>query len=287
MANIRTTDSKQNDEESKEEKKQNNNVTETVDFISKIFCSSSLNGPLTSIGKHAMNWLVWNTNNDIYWNFDLSQKKKKYIAFTMDDSPGIGLKGTIELLDFLKPLNIQITFFLISSMIRNPISKKINAEAAKVINRMLLDGHELGNHAVYDEKLINMEENEYYNKIKECEDTICEFDKNYKKNNKIKWYRPPSGLMTSLHYNVLNKFGYKIAMANKYGRDTRNCKNTNYLVNFYTNDINAGDIIIIHTPDELREDRYELLEAIKIIIMKLHNAGMLLTTLSNVYNYSM
>eukprot|EP00483_Globobulimina_turgida_P010443 UN10464 len=232
-----------------------------------------------------MNWLVWNTNNDIYWNFDLKKTNKKYVAFTMDDSPGIGLKGTMELLDFLKSLNIQITFFIISSMVRHPITKEINAAAAKVINRMLCDGHELANHAVYDEKLINLQENEYYEKIKECEDTICEFDKNFK--NKVKWYRPPSGMMTKLHYNVLNQFGYKIAMANKYGRDTQNCKSINYLVDFYTNDVNEGDIIIIHTPDELREDRYELLKAIKIIITRLHNNGILLTTLSNVYNCSM
>ena len=204
----------------------------------------------------------------------------------MDDSPGLGLKGTMEILDFLKELNIQITFFLISSMIRDPDTKEINAESAKVINRMLQDGHELGNHAVYDEVLINLKEDEYSAKIKECEDTICEFDTDFK-DRSIKWYRPPSGTMTKTHYNVLTNNGYKIAMANKYGRDTRNCKCTNYLFDFYTNNVNNGDIMIIHTPDEKKGDRYDLMKALKKIILKLHNDGYKLTTLTNVYEQSL
>ena len=85
------------------------NKQEKVDVICKIF-ASRLNGPLTSIGKFAMDWLVWNTDNNIYWNFDLNENSTnnnkhnhpKYIAFTMDDSTGRGLNGTIEFLDSLK-----------------------------------------------------------------------------------------------------------------------------------------------------------------------------------------
>lgn len=261
---------------------------ETVDFVSQIF-ASRLNATLTSIGKFAMDWIVWNTTDNIYWNFDIKQNNnndKKYIAFTMDDSPGLGLNGTIEFLDFLKEENIQITFFLISSMIRDPHTKELNPAASKVIDRMISDGHELGNHSVFDEKLININETEYEYKTSECEEMICLFDKQFGDKNKIKWYRPPSGIMTKLHYDILTKKGYKIAMANKYGRDTRNCKNTKYLYDFYTNDVNNGDIMIIHTPDEKRDDRYSLLNVIKKIILKLKQDGFILTTLSNVYEQS-
>eukprot|EP01083_Nonionella_stella_P076667 209024_1 len=267
------------DMDSKEEK----SSQENVDFLSQLL-ASRLNGTLTNIGKYAMNWLVGNKSDDIYWNFDVSNTKQKYIAFTMDDSPGIGLQGTIEILDFLKSLNIQITFFIISSMVRDPTTKEINPNAAKVIRRMLADGHELGNHAVYDKKLMNLEENEYYENIKECEDTICLFDKTFQ-NKKVKWYRPPWGAMTKLHYDVVHKLGYKVAMANKFGRDINNCQNFNFLVDFYTNDIKNGDIIVMHTPDEHNktQKRYELLKPIKAIIQKLQRRDVILTTLSEVY----
>ena len=122
-------DIKQDDDE----KKDTENAAENVDFVSKIF-ASGLNKAFTSIGKFALNWLVWNTEDNIYWNFDLSHLKNdntKYIAFTMDDSPGLGLNGTIEFLDFLKELDIQITFFLISSMIRDQQKKELDPEAQK------------------------------------------------------------------------------------------------------------------------------------------------------------
>ena len=134
----------------------------------------------------------------------------------------------------------------------------------------------MGNHAVYDEKSIN---------INECENMICSFDKEFK-DKENKWYRPPSGIMSKLHYDVLTNKGYKIAMANKYGRDTRNCKNSKYLYEFYTNNVNSGDIMIIHTPDEKRGDRYLLLNVIKKIILKSREDGFILTTLSNVYQQS-
>ena len=102
-----------------------------------------------------------------------------------------------------------------------------------------------------------------------------------------KWYRPPSGIMTKLHYDVLTKNGYKIAMANKYGRDTRNCKNSKYLFNFYTNNVNNGDIMIMHTPDEKRDDRYHLLRVVKKVILKLVNDGFVITTLTEVYHQSL
>ena len=51
-----------------DETKVDKNKTEKVDVICKIF-ASRLNGPLTSICKFAMDWLVWNTDNNIYFNF--------------------------------------------------------------------------------------------------------------------------------------------------------------------------------------------------------------------------
>ena len=122
------------------------------------------------------------------------------------------------------------------------------------------------------------------NAIKECDDVIAEFDHGFRK-RKVKSYRPPHGVMTKAHYKAVTNMGYKIAMSNKFGNDVQEPQNYHFLVDFYAQNVNAGDILLMHTPDESM-GRYPLLRAMKTIIHKLHCDGVRMTTLSNLYDQS-
>merc|ERR550525_1370527 len=97
-------------------------------FSEKVNLSSSLltsnwNSTITSVAKTAMDWLVWNTETDrIFWSFNLKESSNSptTVALSIDDAPGWHLSGIIELLDMAKQYQIHCTFFVISSMIRDP-----------------------------------------------------------------------------------------------------------------------------------------------------------------------
>ena len=179
--------------------------SEKVSWSAKLL-TSTWNPVLTSIAKHAVDWLCWNTNKNIFWNFEVKDASTKMIAFSVDDAPGKGLKGMNEVLDIMKEYQVHCTFFIISSHIRDPKTKRIDKKAAAVIDRMLSEGHELGNHGSEDEKLFNLSEEQYVSAIKESEDVIAEFDNGFKE-KKVKWYRPPHGIMTKTHYKVVTNMG--------------------------------------------------------------------------------
>lgn len=95
--------------DNKEEKKElqiddDSDIVENVDFISKIF-ASRLNATLTNIGKHAMDWLVWNTNDNIYWNFDMTHSKSTGIIIIYNTHSIIMLRTTL-LFFFWSQINI-------------------------------------------------------------------------------------------------------------------------------------------------------------------------------------
>ncbi len=65
---------------------------------------------------------------------------KKNAALTFDDGPG---KYTAEILDILKKENIKATFFVIGNNIK---------EYPEVMERMVNEGHSIGNHSYYHGK---------------------------------------------------------------------------------------------------------------------------------------
>ena len=284
--------SKKNETTSNIEEKKGEEATENVSFLTKIY-ASSINATLMKVAETSLNWMVGNKDNNIFWNFNMPQSQNKnasdktLIALTIDDAPGYNLDGIVELLDFLKEQDVKVTFFIISSMIKNPNTNEMNESAAKIVRRMLSDGHELANHAVIDKPLKNLTESEYYDAIKECEDAILLFDEHFNDKDRIKWYRPPSAIMTKTQYKVLTKINYKIAMASKYGLDTENVECTKYLRDFYTNNMQNGDLMVMHTPDK-RVKRYPLIYAIKQIIidLKTQKKGIQFGTLSTLYHRS-
>ncbi|WP_228016128.1 polysaccharide deacetylase family protein [Synechocystis salina] len=101
------------------------------------------------------------------------------IALTIDDSPHNDT--TQILLNTLRDNQIKATFFIISNQV---LSNE------KVIQTMVTDGHELGNHMTEDKPSIKLSPEEFETALLEAHSIISRF-------GKIHWFRPASGWYNS------------------------------------------------------------------------------------------
>lgn len=85
---------------------------------------------------------------------------QKCIALTFDDGPS---DGTPRLLDLLKSKNVKATFFMLGLQI-----EKFPA----ILNRVLAEGHEIGNHTYHHKNLKNLTPNEIATEINATQNLI-------------------------------------------------------------------------------------------------------------------
>ena len=98
------------------------------------------------------------------------------VALTIDDGPD--LCGSPRILDILEEYDAHATFFLISEHIPgNEV----------YVERMIAEGHELGNHLTVDEPSIALSEEEFERELLKADETLTQFVTD------VKWVRPGSG----------------------------------------------------------------------------------------------
>lgn len=155
------------------------------------------------------------------------------VALTFDDGPIAG--KTEKLLDVLKKHNAHATFFIVG----NQISPN-NA----VVQRILDEGHSIGNHTWSHTRLDNMGDAEL---LKELQQTNNAIESLTGKANTL--MRPPGGTM-SPHQGALiaKEMHYKICMWNIQTNDTlhNGCSSTEMIVPHVMGNIKHGDVLLMH-----------------------------------------
>lgn len=121
------------------------------------------------------------------WNIK-SPKPTLYLTF--DDGPVEGL--TEWVLDTLKEYNVKATFFCVGENIK---------KQPEVFERIVKEGHSLGNHTYNHLKGLKHNSKEYMENVNKCEPLT---------NSKL--FRPPYGQLKPSQYKALIKNGYKIVM---------------------------------------------------------------------------
>lgn len=177
------------------------------------------------------------------WGFSRSDNS---VYLTFDDGPQPEITDWV--LDFLKKHSIRATFFCVGN---NLVKNSALAE------RIIAEGHIIGNHTMNHEKSTKVRFNEYLKSVEAAD-----------KLTSNSFFRPPYGRLSMLNSRMLNK-NYKIIMWTWLSYDFDRSVPLERIIQKAKKQIKSGDIIVLH--DNIKTfDRLKVLlpELIKVIQSK-------------------
>ena len=124
-------------------------------------------------------------------------QERPIVALTLDDGPDA---TTPLILDELRRHSARATFFLISSQI---------AGREATVQRIVREGHELGNHGTRDRAAIRLPDDEFVRDITEARRALGHF-------GPVRWARPGSGWYSQAMINALARSGDRCALGSGY-----------------------------------------------------------------------
>lgn len=186
--------------------------------------------------------------------------KQPVIALTIDDSPDADT--TLEILAVLAEYQIVATFF--------PISNKI-ADHQDIIEAMVRNGHEIGNHLTEDEPSIKLKEN-FATELHKAHQILSNF-------TTIKWLRPGGGWGNQTMVEIAAKYHYRVALGSVWSYDTH-IPSSNFATWFILTNTKPGSIIVLH---DVEQRGKRTIITLKKVIPELHKKGYFFVTLSEMF----
>lgn len=194
-------------------------------------------------------------------------RKENKIALTFDDGPS---KETEKVLDLLKKYNAKATFFIWGERIRG---------RKKTIERIVKEGHEIGNHS-YEHKRLAFKSQDYiYRDLKKCDEQL--------NNLKIKTnlFRPPGLSMFYNLFRVCRRLEKKIIICDVISNDWRK-KGVDYAVKRVLRKTKNGSILNFHDYLEGIGSNEEIIPILKKVLPELKNRYNFVTTSKLLFNSS-
>ncbi|WP_009546543.1 polysaccharide deacetylase family protein [Crocosphaera subtropica] len=154
------------------------------------------------------------------------------ITITIDDGPDS--ITTPKILETLENHNVNVTFFLIGERIK---------DNELIVQEIIKNGHEIGNHMVKDEKSIFLPLEDFEQEFVEADKTLHQFLSN--SSSKVQWFRPGGGWYNSQMLDIVKKYNYQTVLGSIFPYDTHiPCSNfASYQI--LTN-LRSGGIIVLH-----------------------------------------
>ena len=166
------------------------------------------------------------------------------IYITFDDGPSKEL--TFWILDILNKQQIKATFFCIG---RNAV-KYPNA-----IQRIVVDGHKLGNHSYSHKNGWFSSKKKYLSDIEKCKSILPPSN----------LFRPPYGKILPCHSKSIEK-EYKIIMWDILSYDFKKNISKNKIISNVINNVCSGSIIVFHDNNSSKENLKKTLEEIIVML---------------------
>ncbi len=192
--------------------------------------------------------------------FTAGKTEEHLIALTFDDGPHA--EKTPEILDILKEHEISATFFIVGE------NADINED---IVERIINEGHEIGNHTFGHEYLGGKPRRVMEREIDLCDDVIF----NHSEYNTI-LFRPPGGIYDATLTSVCAERGYSVVL---WSIDTRDWTGAPaYLIeNEVMKYADDGAIVLMH--DYVCGESHTA-EALRSFIPKLKKLGYRFVTVS-------
>jgi peptidoglycan/xylan/chitin deacetylase (PgdA/CDA1 family) len=207
---------------------------------------------------------------------------EKIVALTIDDGPDLPQgesNSTAKILDLLKEYNQQATFFLIGEK----VEKREGVEGRKLdslIQRIIQEGHEIGNHLSRDEPSILLEDR-FAAEFKQTQKQLSNYAQ-------VSWFRPGVGCCDRSMINIIsqqreyqpNQGLIRIALGSIWPYDTI-ISSAAFSRWFINHNIRPGAIIILHDGGA-RGDR--TVQVLSNLLPDLKEKNYQLVTLSELLN---
>ncbi len=161
-----------------------------------------------------------------------SETTNKIVAVTIDDGPNT--ITTQKILETLAENDAKVTFFLISERIENNEG---------IVEKIINQGHEIGNHTVRDEKSIFLSREKFEKEFLTADETLNQFLLD--KSSKVTWFRPGGGWYNSQMLETVKKYNYQTALGSIFPYDT-NIPSSEFASYHILSNLRPGAIIVLH-----------------------------------------
>ncbi|MCD4796577.1 MAG: polysaccharide deacetylase family protein [Candidatus Cloacimonetes bacterium] len=188
-------------------------------------------------------------------------RKEKSIALTFDDGPHPLF--TVSILKSLAEYNIKATFF---------ITGKDAEEHSELVQKIIHEGHEIGNHSFSHKSMIFRSIIFIINEIEKTDKIL----KNLGVKGEI-YFRPPYGRMDTIARMVLRKMRKKIILWDNGPKDFK-CLSSEEVVDKVLKKLKPGSIIVLH--DGGGVDRSITVKAVDMLIPEILKKGYKFQTVS-------
>lgn len=179
--------------------------------------------------------------------------EQKVLYFTFDDGPSE--RYTAKILDILHQENVPATFFVLGFR---------SEQFPHLVRRMTDEGHEIGNHGFYHERIIGKPDEWVRSDVFRADEVI-------RKASGVNpvFYRPPGGVIDQREISVIRKTGHPVILWTVDSQDW-NTTSVKEIVKNVVSNIQPGAIVLFH--DGVSNSRYTV-EALPTIIHKCRTQG--------------
>jgi peptidoglycan-N-acetylglucosamine deacetylase len=182
------------------------------------------------------------------------------IALTIDDSPDANT--TKDILAVLAEYQVVATFF--------PIANK-TANNRAIIETIIRDKHEIGNHLTEDEPSIKLKEN-FATELNKAHQILSAF-------TAVKWLRPGGGWCDLAMVKIAKKYNYQIALGSVWSYDTH-IPSSRFASWFILTNTKPGSIIVLH---DVAQRGARTIITLRKILPELQKKGYRFVTLSEMF----
>ena len=158
------------------------------------------------------------------------ESKKIYVTFDLGYEAGY----TSKILDVLKENNVPATFFITAHYVNT---------ASDLVQRMIDDGHIIGNHTVNHKSMPALSENELTKELMDLHTAIYE-----KFGYEMKYMRPPKGEYSERSLSYSTKLGYIPVMWSFAYADWDEAKQPSHseAIKKIVDNVHNGEIMLLH-----------------------------------------
>ena len=167
---------------------------------------------------------------DVLWHVPTNSK---VVALTIDDGPS---EYTDEIMQILDENEATATFFIIGSQVSG---------REETLEKLIRNGHELGNHAMYDEPSRSLSDSTLIDQILSVENMLRSAGSNPEDDPALRYFRPGSGFFNGRMLETLRTVGYRLVLGSIYPHDPQISSwriNASHIMSM----LRPGAIIIIH-----------------------------------------